>query len=236
MKKLTTVVLGVLMIHSAYSQIIIAILFGDKLNTGKLEFGIVVAPTFTTISNLDCKYRNGFNLGIYFNIHPDERFFIHVEGVAKGAFGAKGIIPYTTGSDTLDNLFAGGSVERKIKAFSLPLLCRYAISPKFFAEAGIQADMMLGAKDIFNSEINGSDLDYTVKINDNVALLDFGLTGGLFYKFRKDKRSMGMGIRYFQGLTDIITTTSGTQMNVAWQLIVTIPIGAGKVPPNGTKK
>ncbi|HET6995563.1 MAG TPA: outer membrane beta-barrel protein [Chitinophagaceae bacterium] len=236
MKKLTTFVLAALIYHSASSQIIIAVLFGDKLNTGKLEFGIVVSPSLTTISNIDCKLRNGFNLGIYFNIRPDKKFFIHAEGIAKGSYGAKGIIPYPTGSDTLDNLFAEGSVERKIKTFSLPILCRYAISPKFFAEAGIQADMMLGAKDIFNSEINGNDLDYTVKINDQVALLDFGLTGGLFYKFRKDKRSMGAGIRYFQGLTDILTTTNGTQTNAAWQLIVTIPIGAGKAPQNGTKK
>ena len=70
----------------------------------------------------------------------------------------------------------------------------------------------------------------------DTSQLDFGLTGGLFYKFRKDKRSMGLGIRYFQGLTDILTANNGTQMNVAWQIIVTIPIGAGKVPPNGTKK
>jgi hypothetical protein len=46
--------------------------------------------------------------------------------------------------------------------------------------------------------------------------------GGLFYKFRKDKRSMGIGIRYFQGLTDILPSTDGKQVNSALQLNVTI--------------
>ena len=215
---------------TAHSQILIAVLFGDKLNTGKLEFGLVGGPTFTGLSNIESKRRTGFNLGIYFNIRPDEKFFIHAEGIAKGAWGAKELIPYPTGSDTLDNLFADGSVERKIKAFSLPVLCRYAITKKFFAEAGIQADMMLGAKDIFHSKVNDHDLDYTVKVGEQITLLDFGLAGGLFYRFRTDKRSMGMGVRYFQGLTDVVKSTTGTQANSAWQLVVTIPIGAGNKP------
>src|SRR5215510_14904776 len=119
------------------AQIVIAVLFGDKLNTGKLEFGLVLSPTLTGISNIESKRRGGLDLGIYFNIRPDKKFFIHAEGIAKGSLGAKDLIPYPTGSDTLDNLFADGTVERKIKAFSLPILCRYAISRKFFADAGI---------------------------------------------------------------------------------------------------
>lgn len=212
----------------ATSQIIIAILFGEKLNTGKLEFGLVVTPQLTAISNIISERRNGLSLGIYFNIRPDRRFFIHAEGIAKGAFGAEKIIPYPTGSDTLDQLFSGGTVERKIKAFSMPVLCRYAVTRKFFVDAGIQPNMMLSAKDFFRSEVNGSDLEYTIKVSDQVTLLDFGLAAGLHYKFRNDKRSMGLGVRYYQGLTDILSETAGKQVNSAWQLVITIPIGVGK--------
>ncbi|HYV53604.1 MAG TPA: hypothetical protein VE933_03350, partial [Chitinophagaceae bacterium] len=56
------------------------------------------------------------------------------------------------------------------------------------------------------------------------------------YKFRKDKRGMGIGIRYFKGLTDILPSTTGTQVNSALQLNVTIPIGAGKVNANSSNK
>lgn len=227
MKKIMLAVFIMLLYKEVSAQILIAVLFGDKLNNGKMEFGIVVTPTLTGISNIVSKRRNGLDLGIYFNIRPDKKFFIHAEGIAKGSFGAKDLIPYATGSDTLDHLFADGTVERKIKSFSLPVLCRYTISPKFYLDAGIQADMMLKSKDIFESKANENDLTYTVKINDQVTLLDFGVAGGLFYKFSKAKTSMGIGIRYYQGLTDMLKT-AGKQMNSSWQLNITIPVGASK--------
>jgi hypothetical protein len=236
MKKITGIILLSCLCKIGHPQVVIALLFGDKLNTGTLEFGIVVTPGLTDISNIESKHRNNLSLGIYFNIHPDKKFFIHVEGIAKGAFGAEELIPYSLGNDTLNGLFANGAVERKIKAFSLPILGRYAIAPKFFIEAGIQPDMMLKSKDIFTTKVNGNELTYTTIISDQVALLDFGVAGGLFYKFRKDKRGMGIGIRYFQGLTDILPSTAGNQANSAWQLNITIPIGAGKVNASSGNK
>jgi hypothetical protein len=236
MKKITGIILLSCLCKIGHAQVVIALLFGDKLNTGSLEFGIVVTPGLTDISNIESKHRNNLSLGIYFNIHPDKKFFIHVEGIAKGSFGAEELVPYSLGNDTLDGLFANGSVERKIKAFSLPILGRYAITPQFFVEAGIQPDMMLKSKDIFTTKVNDNELSYTTTISDQVALLDFGVAGGLFYKFKKDKRSMGIGIRYFQGLTDILPSTAGNQANSAWQLNITIPIGAGKVNANSSNK
>jgi hypothetical protein len=210
------------------AQVVIALLFGEKLNTGKLEFGLVVTPQLTGISNIVSERRNGLNLGIYLNIRSDKKLFIHVEGIAKGAFGAEKLIPYATGSDTLDALFASGTVERKIKAFSLPVLCRYAITPKLFADAGIQPNMRLNVKDFFRAKVNDRELEYTIKVSDEVTRLDFGLAGGLHYKFRNDKRSMGLGIRYYQGLVDILKNTGGKQVNSAWQFVISIPVGTGK--------
>jgi hypothetical protein len=236
MRKIASIVLLTCLCKLGYSQVVIALLFGDKLNTGTLEFGIVVAPGSTDISNIESKRRDNLSLGIYFNIHPEKKFFLHIEGIAKGSFGAEKLVPYPLGNDTLNDLFADGSVERKIKAFSLPILGRYAITPKFFIEAGIQPDMMLKSKDIFTTEVNGNELTYTTIISDQIALLDFGVAGGLFYKFRKDKRGMGIGIRYFHGLTDILPSTIGNQANNSFQINVTIPIGAGKVNASNTNK
>ena len=236
MKKIACIVLVCCLCKVASTQVIIALLFGDKLNTDKLEFGLVVAPVRTGISNLESKRREGFNLGLYFNIHPEKRFFIRVEGIAKGSFGAKGLTPYPVGNDTLNDLFVTGSVERKIKAFSLPILGRYAITPKFFAEAGIRPDMMLKSRDMFKAKVNGDELQYTVNVSNQITLLDFGIEGGLFYKFSKDKRSMGIGLRYFQGLTDIMKSTQGNQVNTAWQLNIAIPVGAGKANANQANK
>jgi len=88
MKKITSIVLLTCLCKLSFAQVVIALLFGDKLNTGTLEFGIVITPGSTDISNIVSKRRDNLSLGIYFNIHPDKKFFFHVEGIAKGSFGA----------------------------------------------------------------------------------------------------------------------------------------------------
>jgi len=236
MKKMLLVILLAVSYNISNAQVLIAILFGDKLNTGKMEFGITVNPALCGLTNIESSYKTGLNLGIYFNFNPDKKFYFHIEGIAKGSFGAKDIAPYTTNNDTLDALFAEGSVVRKIKAFSLPILGRYALSKKLYLEMGIQPDLILKAHDIFQTKVDDSELDYTIKVTDQFNRIDLGVTGGLFYKFRPDRRSMGMGIRYMQGLTDIYKPITGTQANKSWQLVITIPVGAApKNPATATK-
>ena len=72
MKKITTIVLFTCLFKINQAQVVIALLFGDKLNTGTLEFGIVVTPGFTGLSNIESERRTNLSLGIYFNIHPDK--------------------------------------------------------------------------------------------------------------------------------------------------------------------
>jgi len=233
MKKCIMICLLLTVSQLSNGQVIIALLFGDKLNTGKMEFGIVVTPAFSGLTNIESKLRNGLNLGIYFNFNPDKKFYLRAEGIAKGAFGAEDIPPYSLGDDTLDALYANGGIERKIKVFSLPLMARYALSKKFHLEGGIQPNLTLGVKDIFQAKVHDNDMEYTVKVTDEYTKLDFCVLGGLFYKFRKDKRSMGIGGRYVYGLTDIYKTMPGTQANTAWQIVITIPVGAA--PKNETE-
>ena len=235
MKKIIGI--GLLMICSnlASSQILIALLFGEKLNTGTLEFGITVNPGLTNISDLEGDARFGFNFGIYLNIKCSEKFYVHIDGIAKGVLGTENLAPYPAGSDTLNKLFEGGEVERHIKTFSLPVLARYRAGKKLYLDAGIQANWMLKSKDIFTAEVNENELTYTIPISDDVTMLDFGMAAGFHYKFKDDKGSMGMGIRYYQGFTDILKSYEGNQVNTAWHLVVTIPIGTGKAAAQESK-
>ncbi len=235
MKKIIGAVLSLLVVQSVTAQVLLAILFGDKLNTEKLEFGIAVNPVFTNLTGVNGDYRTGLDLAIYFDIQIKTKFFIHVEGVAKGAFGEEKITTYHTGLDTVDILYANGNYERKIKAFSMPVLARYAINRKFFVDAGIRADWMLKTKDIFKTKLYDNDLEYTMNVSDQISKLDFGLTGGLHYKFG-GPRTMGVGLRYFQGLTDVIKTTAGTQTNTAFEIVITIPIGGNSSLKNTNAK
>jgi hypothetical protein len=232
MKKLLYIFLLAAYCKPVTAQVIIALLFGDKLNSDKVEFGLTVWPSLTDISNIEGKVKPGLNLGLYFNIKVSERFSIHPEAIAKSSYGAKDLPTYPTGSDTLDNLFAEGDVERKIKSVGALVMARFQITGLLFAMAGPQADWMLNAKDTYKATVNGSDLDYTVDIDDQVTELDFGFTAGLEYKLKKDK-GVGIGLRYFGGMTDIMKNIPGSQVNRAWVLSISIPIGTGKsnAPP-----
>lgn len=224
MKKAAGALLSVFLCNAVQAQIIIAILFGDKLNTDKLEFGLVVSPGLTNITNIGGSYKAGLNLGLYFTYKVDDKWFLHPELIAKGSFGSKGLSPYPTGSDSLDQLFSGGSVTRGVQSFSMPLLVHYRVYKRWFAEGGVQTDLALKARDEFKKEVEGNPLSYTRAVTSSFNRIDFGVSAGVVYKFTSDK-SMGIGVRYYYGLTDVLKDRTGVQANSVWLLNVFIPIG-----------
>jgi hypothetical protein len=227
MKKVLFSILLLTICKAATAQVLIALLFGDKLNTDKLEFGLFGGPTFSNISNMNAESKSGFNLGLYFNVKISNNFFLHPEAIAKEALGAEGIAPYSTGIPEIDESFIDGTVTRKIKAVSLPLLVHYRIKGSLFAEAGPQVDWQLRTKDIFMTKVNDAPLEYTIKQEDVTTAFSVDVVGGLVYRFKKDK-GVGLGVRYCYGLTDIMKKETGTQANAAWLINLSIPVGAGK--------
>ncbi|HEX4850528.1 MAG TPA: porin family protein, partial [Puia sp.] len=174
-------------------------------------------------------------LALYFTLQLNDRFYFQLEAIPKSPYGAKNIKPYPVGDSSVDNIFKNGSVERKIKTISLPLLIRYRIGGLWFIETGPQIDWMLGGKDIFTVKSGNNELSNTINVDDDITKFDIGWAGGLVYKLKKDV-SMAVGIRYFYGLTDIIKSTPGNQHNSAWLMSVYIPIGAGKAAAKRQKE
>lgn len=227
MKKMFYIASLMLCCHLGSAQVIIALLFGDKLNTDKLEFGLAVNPCWTNISGIESTRKPGISLGLYFNVKINDYLIFHPEFIAKGSFGGKDIPTYATGNDSLDALFSSGSILRKTKSFGMPLLIRTPIKGKVQAEAGVQINWLLKTKDIFEAKVNGNDLEYTTEISDQITTFDVGVLAGLLYKLKKDK-GMALGVRYFYGMTDVMKTLENTQRNDAWLITISIPVGAGK--------
>lgn len=69
MKKVLIAIFTFFCISSAHSQVLISLIFGDKLNSPFLEFGLEGGINLSDISNLESSGMNpGFNLGFYFDI------------------------------------------------------------------------------------------------------------------------------------------------------------------------
>jgi len=211
------------------SQVLISLLFGDNLNTGKVEFGLEGGATFSTINGLDgAEYKSGFNLGFYFDIKMKHNWSLATGVMVKSPWGAKGLPTYSLGDATLDSVFVGGSVERRLNYFNVPILAKYSFG-RFFAMAGPQLSLGYKAADVFTKSVkDDADLTYRLENRTLYKPIDAGVVAAVGVHLQKGY-GMNLLVRYYQGLTEIRKDVVGdAQVNQGWHLLVGIPIGMGK--------
>ena len=211
-------------------QVLISLLLGDKLNSGKIEFGLEGGANSMTIGGLDqAKSTTGFNLGFYFDIKVKESpWMVHTGVIVKSSMGTSGLPAYSLNDPDLDKLFAAGSVDRNFRYFNVPVTAKYNFKNNLSLDGGIMLGLLYKAFDKFSADVNGSKLTYQVDILDQYRKLDAGATAGLSYKLMKGL-GMNFTLRYYYGLADI--TKSGiqpSQYNRSLYIVVGIPIGRGK--------
>lgn len=221
--------LFILTTQIASGQVLISLLFGDKLNSDKIEFGLEGGLVSSTISNLDgAGHKSGFDIGFYFDFKFQENLAIHTGVIVKSPMGAEDLPPYPTGNLELDALMENSSVTRELRYFHLPVLLKYKFYNNLFVEGGFQIGLLTKAFDEFTATVESDDdLRYENSIRDDITKLDFGFAAGVGYRLGKG-HGMNLGIRYFGGLIDINKNSVGVQKNQAIYLYVGIPIGVGK--------
>ena len=236
MKKLLLPIITLMMVaQMAQGQVLISLIFGDKLNSPTLKFGLDGGANFSTISNISpSKYHTGFNLGFYFDflLKKDKPWYIHTGVLVKSPMGAGGLSPYhlrNADSAYLDTLFAGGSVDRKLRYFNVPILIRYKLKMGLFFELGPMLGLLYKANDEFKTEVeNKNDLSFDNKVIDQYKRIDVGGMAGIGYQTEK-LNGMNIGIRYYYGFMDILKDNPGkAQRNSSFYLFASIPIGAGE--------
>ena len=228
MKK-AIVVTGLLFLcFSGHSQILISLLLGDKLNSDKLEFGLDGGLNMTSIGGIDQANSVGrFNVGFYFDFKlKNPAWMVHTGVIVKSTLGAQDIPVYDLNDVYLNAAFAGGSVDRRLSYFNVPILIKYQTKNHFFAEAGPMLGLMNKSVDVFTQKVKDKDdLTYTLKIRDNYHPLDAGLMLGLGYRLLGGN-GMNLGVRYYYGLVDVtLDDTTPDQYNRSLYFSVGIPIG-----------
>ncbi len=216
---------------ASHSQVLISILLGDKLNSGKIEFGLEGGYNWSTIKNLEgAKSLGTFNLGFYFDFklkHPS--WMLNTGVIVKSAMGANELPVYPLGNSDLDSAFKGGNVSRKINYFNVPIMMKYTFSNHIYLKAGVQLGLGYKAFDEFKkSVLEDDDLKYKLAIKKQFHPIDAGLAFGLGYRLMKGN-GMNIGVQYYYGLLDItVDDSSPAQSNRVLYLTAGIPIGKGK--------
>lgn len=229
MKKLSYVIL-LLCTQSVHSQVLISLLFGDKLNSPKIEFGLEGGANFSTISNLEgAKNRTDFNLGFYFDFKlKNPAWMINTGVIVKSSMGANGLAVYSLNDAALDTAFEGGHVDRKINYFNVPLMIKYKFENNIYVKAGTQLGLLSKAFDEFKNNYEGENLEYKNKIRDQIHVIDAGVAVGLGYRLMGGN-GMNVGFNYYHGLVTVMKGNSDPdQYNRSFYITAGIPIGKGK--------
>ena len=231
MKKYLLIVSLILLGFTSQSQVLISLLLGDKLNSGKIEFGLEGGLNLTNIAGFDdTKNLSNFNLGYYFDIKVKNQWYLHTGMQVKSNFGMRNLSEDDLKFLEADTYTVEGKYTQKLSTFMLPVLANYKFNNRIFVELGPQMGLVYKAWVEFNSDEDNKDTKIKDYNNNLVNWFNAGIAGGVGYKLRKDK-GVTIGIRYYQGLTDVFKYRSGTKHN-SLNFNVCIPIGAGKAKSN----
>jgi hypothetical protein len=212
-----------------HSQVLISLLFGEKLNSDKIEFGLVGGFNRSYLMDIpEANGENNFNLGFYFHILMKNQSYLSTGVLVKSAVGATGMPTYLIGEEDFDNLYEDGTLTTQIKYFHVPILFHQRFNNRWYLEGGFQLGLRSKAKDIFTTKVLDGDLEYITDVSDDYKRLDAGLLGGIAYKWKKQIKSVSTGINYYYGLMNVSDLPGTTIRNSAIYLYVKVPIGAGK--------
>jgi hypothetical protein len=231
LKKLVSAIALLLSVHTANSQVLIALIFGDALNTGNVEFGLDGGFNWSSIQGVPgAKTLPIWNLGFYFDIKlKDPAWMIHTGVIVKSTMGTNNAPLYSLGDGNLDSVLVGGSVTTKLNYFNVPVMLKYKFSNNIYVEGGAMLGLMYGATDQFvNSVHEEEDLTYDRNVKSAYHPLDAGAMVGVGYRLLGGN-GMNLGLRYYYGVVDVfIDDSTPGQYNRAIYLTLGIPIGGGK--------
>ena len=212
------------------AQVLITILLGDALNTDKIEFGLVGGLNRSYINTIsDANGLNNFDLGFYFHFLMKNNSYLSTGVLVKSNAGATGMPTYSLGDENLDAVYQDGTLTKKISCFYVPILFHQRFNNnRWYIEAGPQLGLIHKPTDIFETSTLGGDTKFTLEVNDAYKSIDAGLLGGVGYKFKKEIKSMAVGINYYYGLVDVSTNPDIKIKNSAIYFYMKIPIGVGK--------
>lgn len=213
---------------SAKAQVLISLLFGDALNSDKIEFGLVGGGNRSYISDIsESEGLNSFNLGFYFHINMKGNGYLSTGVLVKSNVGARGMSTYLIGDEDFDEVFADAEMTKQINYFYVPILWHHRFHQRWYMEGGLQLGLRNKAVDIFEKDAFDGNVTYNGDVRDEYTRFDGGLLGGVGYKWKKQLKSISSGINYYYGLKNVSKVEGTTIKNSAIYVYIKVPIGAG---------
>jgi len=212
----------------ATGQVLMGILFGDKLANEKFHIGLTAGANVSTISGVDDnKAKVGLVLGLLGEWKLGEYLYLQPELLPFYYAGAKNMPP--GGLDDIPELepeVRDKSRQTNLKYFEIPILFKYALrNGRWHLGAGPQIGFLTSAQDVYDGVIS-NEIIIKADRKDMLNSTDAGVTFVLEYKTRQNPFAMGVTARYYLGLSDIIKDNTGDALyNRIFTLGITIAMG-----------
>jgi hypothetical protein len=241
MKKLLLITIISAFTFQIQSQVLLTLIFGDKLNSDGIEFGLDGGGSITKISNMDSKtYLHDWYLGFYFDLKTKANFNVYTGVHVKSRLGIGkltdidldylGVIPV----EDINGNIVDGKYSQKLNTFVVPILIRKYLKNNIYFEAGPQ--LGLTYKSFVEFEESTKERESIIK-EYNSSLTNWfeaGVVGGAGYKFRKGP-GWAFGVQYFYGFTNVYKNRPGTK-NSGFFIRATVPIGRKKAEKRRAEK
>lgn len=229
MKKLILIICLIFSFNSiTKSQLVIALLFGDKLYTPKTELGLNVGANASSLTNIkNAAYINQVGFGMYFKWKLNDNWQLQPEFYFRYPQGGKKLPPYGISDSAIDSILENSRLIRKSQYFSLPIHINYRIWDELRFSFGPQFSFMTSNEDVFNFDLEtGEEVFIRKKGKDQLNTFDIGCSAGLSYTLRNGK-GVTLAARGYLGF---INPDGNMQesMNYNLNFYVGIPIGVGK--------
>jgi len=211
----------------AQSQVLLSLIFGEKLNSDGIEFGLEGGYNWSTLTGLETsELRRSFNLGFYFDIRLKEPWYLYTGTLVKSGLGVADLTANDLTRLGVTQRPEEGQYDQQINYFLVPVFMKYKFPSRFYLEAGPQFGLRSKAFVEFESDAEDPKVVVRDTNKGDIRSIEAGFAGGFGYKFKPGPRGMSIGVKYYYGLTRVFEDFKS--YNRGLFLKVNVPIGAGK--------
>ncbi|UCH84305.1 MAG: PorT family protein [Candidatus Latescibacterota bacterium] len=211
----------------ASGQVLIGLLFGDKLSTETFHLGVDVGLNLSNLSGID---GTGVKPGLIFGLLGEWRFadnfYLQPELLPFYKVGANKMPPPGSLDDPpIGELVEDKSYSRRMNYFAIPIIVKYALmEQKLHLGLGPQIGFLSSATDTYEGVVTNK-ITVDQNVEDTLNGTDAGVVFHAEYKFR-GQYGMSVAARFYLGLTDTIKDNPGDAVyNRVFSLLASIPIG-----------
>jgi hypothetical protein len=212
------------------AQVLISILFGEQLNSGKMEFGLITGANVSTVTGMeDAKPLPTFKLGLFLDYNFTENWIGSFEANVKNTVGYSNFTPAEALFQVQDSVIEGANrTTRSLNALQCPIYINYRFANRFSIGAGGYLSWQHGTRDLIDYTFQNTDLTIEQSFSGFIHRIDAGVVGALGYHFKKRESGypgISLRIKASYGLRDVFndqTTLSGN--NLWFSFDVAIPI------------